>query len=135
MTEKTTLHVRIGERERTRQETLDRIKAAERGESVEERHVLNIERERDVTRILSEVNLELLRTIAEQEPQSMRETANLVERDFKEVHRNLTELEELNLVEFEQDGRSKRPVVPFDEMKLDISFTSGQDGEQNHAVA
>ena len=135
MTEKTTLHVRVGERERTRQERLERIEAAERGESVEERHILNIEQERDVARILSEVNLELLRTIAEQEPQSMRETAELVDRDFKEVHRNLTELETLNLVEFEQEGRSKRPIVPFDEMKLDISFSSGHDGEQNHAVA
>jgi predicted transcriptional regulator len=135
MTDKTTLHVRIGERERTRQERLDRIEAAERGEPVEERHILNIERERDVARILSEVNLELLRTIAEQEPQSMRETAELVERDFKEVHRNLTELNELNLVEFEQDGRSKRPVVRFDEIQLELSYTSGHDEEQNHAVA
>jgi predicted transcriptional regulator len=130
-----TLEIRVGERERTREERLDRIEAAERGESVEERHILNIERERDVARILSAVNLELLRTIAEQKPQSMRETAELVGRDFKEVHRNLTELEALNLVEFEQEGRAKRPVVPFDAMKLDISFTSGHDGDQNHAVA
>lgn len=130
-----TLEIRVGERERTRQERLDRIEAAKRGEPVEERHILNIERERDVARILSEVNLELLRVIAEQEPQSMRETAKLVDRDFKEVHRNLTELNELNLVEFEQEGRSKRPVVRFDEIQLDISFTSDHDGEQNHAVA
>lgn len=43
----TTLEIRVGERERTRRETLERIEAAQHGGSVEERHILNIERERD----------------------------------------------------------------------------------------
>lgn len=130
----TTLEIRIGERDRTRRETLERIEAAQQGESVEERHVLNIERERDVTRVLSEVNLELIRTIAKHEPASMRETAELVDRDFKEVHRNLTELETLGLIEFEQDGRAKRPIVPYDDIRLDIDLSGDQENNRNHAV-
>lgn len=131
----TTLKVRVGERERTRREARERIAAAQRGESVEERHVLNIEREHDVARILSKVNLELLRGIAEHEPQSMRATADLVDRDFKEVHRNLSELAELGLIELIQEGRAKRPTVPYDEIHLDISLSNNHEGEQNHAVA
>ncbi len=131
----TTLEIRIGERDRTRQETLERIEAAERGESVGERHILNIERERDVARVLSEVNLELLRVISEHEPESMRETADIVDRDFKDVHGNLTELEALNLIEFEQDGRSKRPVVPYDDIQLDIDLSGDHENNRNHAVA
>lgn len=132
----TTLEIRVGERERTRRETLERIEAAQQGEEVEERHVLNIERERDVTRVLSEVNLELIRTIAEHEPTSMRETADLVDRDFKEVHGNLTELESLGLIKFVEEGRAKRPIVPYDEIHMDIDL-SGPDHEtgRNHAVA
>lgn len=130
----TTLEIRIGERDRTRRETLERIEAAQQGESVEERHVLNIERERDVTRVLSEVNLELIRTIAKHEPASMRETAELVDRDFKEVHGNLTELETLGLIEFEQDGRAKRPIVPYDDIQLDIDLSGDQENNRNHAV-
>lgn len=129
-----TLHIRIGEREKTRHETLERIDTAQRGESVDERHVLNIERERDVARVLSEANLELLRTIAAHEPKSMRETAELVERDFKDVHWNLTELSDLGIIEFVQDGRAKRPVVRFDELVVDIDLPSGE-GENTHAVA
>lgn len=129
-----TLEIRVGERERTRRESLERIDAAQRGESVDERHVLNIEHERDVARVLSETNLELLRTIAAREPASMRETATLVERDFKEVHRNLTELAELGIIEFVQEGQSKRPVVSFDELVVDIDLPSGQ-GDNTHAVA
>lgn len=131
----TTLEIRVGERDRTRQETLERIEAAQQGKSVEERHVLNIERERDVTRVLSAVNLELIRTIAEHEPQSMREAAELVDRDFKEVHGNLTELETIGLLEFEQEGRSKRPVVPYDEIQLDIDLSGEDETNSNHAVA
>lgn len=130
----TTLEIRIGERDRTRRETLERIEAAQQGESVEERHVLNIERERDVTRVLSEVNLELIRTIAEHEPASMRETAEFVDRDFKEVHGNLTELETLGLIEFEQEGRAKRPIVPYDDIQLDIDLSGDHENNRNHAV-
>lgn len=131
----TTLEIRVGERDRTRRESLERIEAAQQGESVEERHVLNIERERDITRVLSEVNLELIRAIAEHEPQSMREAAELVDRDFKEVHGNLTELETIGLIEFEKEGRAKRPVVPFDKMQLDIDLSGGHENNRNHAVA
>lgn len=130
-----TLHIRVGERERTRRETLERIEAAERGESVEERHILNIEREHDVARILSKVNLELLRTISEQEPTSIRETAEVVGRDVKDVHQNLTELEALDLIEFEQEGRAKQPIVPFDEIHLDIDLSGDHESGGNHAVA
>ncbi|WP_455549916.1 HVO_A0114 family putative DNA-binding protein [Haloarcula japonica] len=41
----------------------------------------------------------------------MRETARLVERDYKEVHRNLKELEAIGVIEFATDGNSKRPIL------------------------
>ncbi|UPM42302.1 HVO_A0114 family putative DNA-binding protein [Halocatena salina] len=130
-----TLIVRVGEDDRTRQETREWIAAVERGEDVEPHRVLNIEREEDVARILSAVNLELLRTISEEEPSSIRETAELVERDVKEVHRNTNELETLGLIQFEQDGRSKRPVVPYDDIRLDIDLSGDHENNRNHAVA
>lgn len=131
----TTLQIRVGEGERTEREIRERIEAAERGESVGERHILNIEREEDVARILSAVNLELLRTISEEEPASIRETAELVERDVKDVHGNLSELETLGLIEFEQEGRAKRPIVPYDEMQLDIDLSGEHENNRNHAIA
>ncbi len=115
-----TLYVRVDDADRTRAETREAIAAMERGESVADKHVLDLETEADLARLVSETNLELLRTIAQQSPQSMRETATLVERDFKEVHRNLRELAEFGVIEFEEDGRAKRPVIRFDELVIDI---------------
>lgn len=48
----------------------------------------------------------------------MRELAEVVDRDIKNVSQNLNELEQLGLVEFVNEGRTKRPVVPYDEIEV-----------------
>ena len=122
MTAQTTLIVRVGDGTTTKNETRDRLRAMERGEDIEDRHVLILDDEADLQRLLSPANLGLLRAIREHEPESMLEAADLVDRDFKEVHRNLSELENLNVLEFEQSGRSKRPIVRFDEIDVELSL-------------
>jgi predicted transcriptional regulator len=121
----TTLTVRVGDGTDTRQEARERVRALERGEETEDRHVLVLEDETALQRLLSPANLELLGAIREHEPESMRAAAELVDRDFKEVHRNLTELDALNVITLERDGRAKRPVVRFDELDIELSLSSG----------
>lgn len=124
MTDTTTLTVRTGSGEQTRAEARQRVQALEDGDSVPNRHVLVLDDEDDLQRLLSPANLTLLREIRNNEPDSMRAAAELVGRDFKEVHRNLTELERLNVIEFEESGRAKRPVVRFDEIDVEVSLTA-----------
>jgi len=123
MTETTTLTVRTGSGEQTRAEARKRVQALEDGDPVPPRHVLVLADEDDLQRLLSPANLALLRSIRRHEPASMRAAAELVDRDFKEVHRNLTELEQLNVIEFEEAGRAKRPIVRFDEIDIEVSLT------------
>jgi len=130
---RTTLTVRTGNGEETRREALDRVRALERDEELDDRYVLVLDDEADLQRLLSPANLGLLRAIRAHEPESMRAAADLVDRDFKEVHRNLAELETLNVVEFEERGRSKRPVVRFDEIDIEVSLTD--DGQGSESVA
>jgi len=122
MSEITTLTVRVGDGTQTKKETRDRLSALESDVDIENRHVLVLEDEASLQRLLSPANLKLLRVIREHDPESMRKTADLVDRDFKEVHRNLTELEALNVIEFERSGRSKRPIVRFDEIDIELSL-------------
>jgi len=124
MTDTTTLTVRTGTGEQTRAEARQRVQGLEDGDPVRSRHVLVLDDEDDLQRLLSPVNLALLRAIRHHEPDSMRAAAELVDRDFKEVHRNLTELEGLNIIEFETSGRAKRPVVRFDEIDVEVSLTA-----------
>ena len=58
-------------------------------------------------------------------PESLRETTHLVDRDVRQVHRNLEELAELDLIEFESDGpgKSMRPTVWYDEVTVELPLT------------
>ena len=71
-------------------------------------------------RVTRPKNLELLRTIAREEPAGIRETARLVDRDVRQVHRNLNELESLGLIDFEERGPAKRPTVWYDTIEVDL---------------
>lgn len=64
--------------------------------------------------------IELLRAIAREEPSSIRETARIVDRDVRQVHDNLWTLGEHGIVEFERDGRSRRPIVDFEKISVDV---------------
>ncbi|AEN06502.1 hypothetical protein [Halolamina sp.] len=122
-----TLHVYVGEANRLREQTKDMLRAVEAGEAFEDvghTHVLNFESEAELARLLSPANLALLRAIRQHEPESMRAAVGIVDRDFKEVHRNLTELSELGVIELVKDGRSKRPVAQYDDIEVHYSLVT-----------
>lgn len=80
----------------------------------------------DIDRVTRPKHLELLRTIARHEPESIRETARLVDRDVRQVHRNVSELEDLHLIELEEEGRSKRPTVWYDSIEVDLPLLESE---------
>jgi len=75
----------------------------------------------------------LLETIADAAPESIRETARLVDRDVKNVHEELSELERLGVIKFEDRGRSKQPVFPYEEIVISLPFD--HDGTRETAGA
>lgn len=78
----------------------------------------------DLQMVTRPTSLELLRTVARDQPTSIRETARLVERDVRQVHRNLEELEELGVLDLETEGQTKRPTVWYDSIEVDLPLTS-----------
>jgi len=120
-----TLKITVGERDRLDQCTRRRIQAAQEGEDlVDAQPVLNFESYAELSRHLSQKNLELLEAVFEHEPESIRETAELVDRDYKQVHRNLSELEDIDVIEFEGggSGKAKQPKPAYDGLEIDIPF-------------
>ena len=125
-----TLKVTVGERDRLDQRTRRRIKAAQEGEALDDSQpVLNFGSYAELSRLLSQKNLELLDAVFEHEPESIREAADLVNRDYKQVHLNLSELEDIGVIEFEGggSGRAKKPVLAYDGLEIDIPFTDSND--------
>ena len=125
-----TLKITVGERDRLDQRTQRRIKAAQEGEELDDSQpVLNFDSYAELSRLLSQTNLELLEAIFETDPGSIREAAELVNRDYKQVHRNLSELEAIGIIEFEGggSGRAKKPVLAYDGLEIDIPFAGPED--------
>lgn len=127
------MHIRFrrGNEDRI-EETLQALDRGETPEPYLERVYRDVDHLHRVTR---PKNLELLRTLVGQRPASIRETARLVGRDVRQVHDNLAELEELGLVEFEEDGRAKRPTVWYDEISVELPLDVPDDGIRDEAGA
>ncbi|SDL00086.1 HVO_A0114 family putative DNA-binding protein [Natronorubrum texcoconense] len=137
MTENT-LKITFGQRDEHRDAARARLKRAEAGETgdpIEQdvRHILNFEEYSDIERLMRVSNLELVEAIATKQPASIRQTAAVVDRDYREVHRNLKELESLGVVEFEDTGRSKTPQLRGGADSIDFSIRFPFDDDGNHS--
>lgn len=125
-----TLKVTVGDRDRLDQRTRRRLKAAQAGEELDDvQPILNFGSYAELSRLLSPKNLELLEAIAEHEPESIREAAELVDRDYKQVYQNLSELDDIGVIEFEGggSGRPKKPILAYDGLEIDLPFTESDD--------
>lgn len=102
------------------EEFRDALRSLDRGELSEPHFEVVFDDSDDIHRVTRPKNLELLRAIVQHDPDSIRETARLVDRDVRQVHTNLEELEALHLIEFEQNGNRKRPRVWYDAIEVDL---------------
>lgn len=118
-----TLTVRVASSDDAFDDVADRLAAIDRGEEPEPLYRVTFQREKDLQRLLSPKNIELLRTIARESPGSIRELARLVDRDIRQVHDNLRDLETYGLVDVEQAGRAKRPTVWYDDIEIEVPIT------------
>ena len=121
-----TLKVTVGERHRLDEDTRRRIRAAQEGADLDDAQpVLNFGSYAELSRLLSPKNLELLEVVFEHEPESIREAADLVDRDYKQVHRNLSEIEDTGVIEFEGEGpgQAKKPKLAYDGLEIDLPFS------------
>lgn len=126
-----TLHIKIEPSEEFDTRIAEKLRAVDEGnvDELDEERILSVRDEGTVERVLSQTNLELLRTAALEEPSSLRELSRLVGRDIKNVSKATTQLRELGLMEFVQEGRAKRPIVPYDE--ITVTFAIRQEGDDS----
>jgi len=127
-----TLHITVGDRAQIRNDTLQFVESAEAEDrdDPDGKAVLQFGSYDDLVDSLTPLRLELIRTIAEHEPQSMREAARLVDRDVSDVHSDLKHLEVLGVLELEEGGPNgaMQPIVPFDRVEMHIDYPLVVDG-------
>lgn len=115
------LHIRFQRSDDQR--VKDTLQALDRGETPAPYFEAVFHEMADLQTITRPTNLTLLRTVAREQPESIRETARLVDRDVRQVHRNLEELDELGVLDLEPAGQTKRPTVWYDSIEVDLPLT------------
>ncbi len=106
---------------------LDAIRALRTDDAVDRPATLTFTNEGQLGEVFNERTYRLLRVVRDEQPESIRETARMVDRDKKNVHRELTTFEALGVIRFEEEGRAKQPVFPWD--GLMISPLAGTDAD------
>jgi predicted transcriptional regulator len=119
-----TLVVTVSSSDEFHDDISDAIAALERGDAVDSTPTLSFTSYDDLMQTLTPRVLDLIEAIRREEPASINETARVVDRDVKNVHEELTRLAQLSIIFFEEDGQSKRPVVWFDELVINLPFDS-----------
>jgi predicted transcriptional regulator len=132
----TTLHITVGDREQLREDALQFVQDVE-DDDQDGKATLQFGTYDDFVDSLTPLRLNLIRAIAEEAPESMREAARLVERDVSDVHSDLKQLEVLGILTLEEGGPGGaiQPVVPFDRIEVHIDYPLIDDGDADSAPA
>lgn len=77
-------------------------------------------------RVLTEKRMQIVKEIAEDEASSVRDLARRLERDVSIVSRDLDVLFEAEVIDFEEDGRSKKPVLAHDNVFVEPIVFNGE---------
>ena len=117
-----TLVVTVKSSDEFHDQVTDGIESLEQGDSVDSTPTLSFTSYDDLMETLTPRVLELIEAIRRDEPSSINEAARVVDRDVKNVHDELSRLARLGIIFFEEDGQSKRPVVWFDELVINLPF-------------
>ncbi len=105
-----------------RQDALEQLDDWKNGQEIP--HIINFQNPSDLRALLTDRRVELLRSIMTERPDSIRNLAERVERNVKNVHDDLRVLADYDIVHFEEAGRAKRPFVPYDTIEISLEIST-----------
>ena len=105
------IQIGIGDSVKTAKGFIDAWKRAERGEKLEAEELLFFENLETLLKVLTSGRWKLLKTLRTKGPMSVRALAGEQGRDYKNVHRDVQQLERIGLIGRTQDNKVE---VPWD---------------------
>lgn len=117
-----------------REETRKAVDAVSDGE--EQPAVVSFRTVSDLREILTDRRFELLQELMaiDGAADSISALAETLDRDYRTVHDDVSLLADHGLLFIVEDGRAKRPFVPYERIHLDVEFGGRHHGEE-HAPA
>lgn len=80
-----------------------------------------------IRRLMTERRLEVMRGIMSAPPESIRELADRLHRNYSDVHSDVELLADHHVIHFERNGRAKRPVIPYETIEFDVSVRADSE--------
>ena len=87
----------------------------------------------DVRQLLTDRRIELMRSIMTAGPDSISDLADRLGRNYSDVHDDVQVLADHHIVYFDSDGRTKRPVIPYNRVRVDIEVVGDSGAERAQA--
>jgi predicted transcriptional regulator len=115
-----------------KESVLDRADRWEQGKEVP--HVVNFQDATRLQRLLTPRRLELVRSLMDAPAESMRDLAERLDRDVRQVHDDLQILNEYRIVRFHEEDGAKKPFVPYNTVRIEVELGL-PDGEEPESAA
>jgi len=119
-----TLRITVGDAD----EAIDAAIEQASADGVPDEAVRSFERVADIRTLLTDRQLDVMRTIMTDSPESIQALADALDQNYADVHGDVQVLAEHHIVYFDTDGRAKRTVIPYDRVRLDIEVIGGSAG-------
>jgi len=87
-------------------------------------HVVNFWDASRLQRVLTPRRLKLVRSLMDASAESMRDLADRLNRDIRQVHNDLGTLSEYRIVHFHEEGGAKKPFVPYDTVQIEVELST-----------
>lgn len=128
------LRITVESFDAAREETLNTIEGVRDGE--DQPAVVSFRTVSELREILTDRRLELLQELmtVDGAAESISALAETLDRDYRTVHDDVSLLADHGLVFIVEDGRAKRPYLPYERIHLDVELVGSQSGEK-HAPA
>jgi len=85
--------------------------------------VVSFDTAEQATRLLTPKRLELLESVMDDPPESIRALARRLDRNPSETHADLKTLAEYGIIDYHESGRTKAPYCPYNTINIDITLT------------
>lgn len=115
-----------------KESVLDRADRWEQGKEVP--HVVNFQDATRLQRLLTPRRLELVRSLMDAPAESMRDLAERLDRDVRQVHDDLQILNEYRIVHLREEDGAKKPFVPYNTVRIEVELGL-PDGEEPESTA
>lgn len=107
--------------EQHEQDALDRAERWEDGHDVPK--VVNFQDASQLQRVLTPRRLELVKRLMDEPAESIRDLADRLDRDVRQVHDDLQLLHEYRIVHFREHGNAKAPFVPYERVTIEVELS------------